>query len=315
MNWKTILATGFVTAIVTIGTGMLLFWWQSKEPVLTYNYIRSIPFDDSQKKVFIQQFEITNSGNEVAEDTTLVINFKNSKIEKSNIRIDNAIKYEKTISDNSVRLFISNLNPKEGLSLSILLEGNTQFDSEPEISLRAKGIIGEKIGSSSNSKIPTIFIALAAAYTGIIAFMLSTKKYRSIVTLLIGRFIRGERIASEAQKEVLASILSLHGFPQKAKEYLLYGSDRKYWVEADILSAEALQSDNIQQNRYIAVLLQLAEINAIAESSRAIVYYNIARILKNQGSDYSHYIDKAKNIDSKEIELRMTTDPIFKKNI
>lgn len=315
MNWKSILATGLVTAIVTIGTGMFLFWWQTKEPVLTYNYIRSIPFEDSQRKVFIQQIEVKNTGNETAEDATLVVKFKNSKIEKSNINIDNAIKYEKTISDNSISLSISSLNPNEGLSLSVLLEGNSQFDSNPDISLRAKGIVGEKIGASSTEKKPTILIALAAAYAGIFTFVLSIKKYRDTFLLIATRLFKGKPLSSGSQKEILASILSMHGFPQKAKEYLTYGSERRYWVESDLLSAEAICNDDNEKNRYINVLTQLAELTEMAESSRAIVYYNIARIKKSQGNDYDIYLDMAKKIDLKEIEFRLTKDPVFSKSI
>ncbi|WP_296591428.1 hypothetical protein [Methylophaga sp.] len=62
MNWKSIIATALITGIVTVATGMFLFWWQSEKSELTYNSIQSIPFDDSDNKLFIQQVEIFNSG-------------------------------------------------------------------------------------------------------------------------------------------------------------------------------------------------------------------------------------------------------------
>ena len=81
MNWKSIIVTALITGLVTVVTGTILFWWQNKEPELTYNYIKSIPFEDSGNKVFIQQFEITNSGDETAENISLSITFPESTID------------------------------------------------------------------------------------------------------------------------------------------------------------------------------------------------------------------------------------------
>lgn len=76
MNWKSIIATALITGVVTIATGMLLFWWQAEKTELTYNSIQSIPFDDSNNKLFIQQVEITNSGDRVVEDVVFVLSFQ-----------------------------------------------------------------------------------------------------------------------------------------------------------------------------------------------------------------------------------------------
>jgi len=62
MNWKSIITTALLTGVVTIATGMLLFWWQTEKFELTYNSILSIPFDDASNTLFIQQIEIKYSG-------------------------------------------------------------------------------------------------------------------------------------------------------------------------------------------------------------------------------------------------------------
>ncbi|MFG1496856.1 hypothetical protein ABMA57_09495 [Saccharospirillum sp. HFRX-1] len=311
MNWKSILATGLVTAIVTIGTGIFLFWWQTKEPELTYNYVRSIPFDDSGSQVFIQQFEVSNSGDETAEDITLIIRFPESQIEKSNIRIDNAIKYQKDIKDDSVTLSITSLNPNEGLSLSVLLKNQSTLASEPEVSLRAKGIVGEKIGATKSEIKPAIGIALAAAYAGIFAFMLSNKRYREIFPLVIFKLLRGGSISSGSQKDNIASLLSLYGFPEKAREYLNSGSARRYWVEADLIGADAIASNEKDRKNMLNVLVHLAEEVDMASSSKAVVHYNIARIQKSLNLQFQEQLDQAKSIDEKEINIRLKRDPLF----
>jgi hypothetical protein len=311
MNWKSIFATGVVTAIVTIGTGIFLFWWQTKEPELTYNYVKSIPFDDSGSQVFIQQFEISNSGDETAEDITLIIRFPNSQIEKSNIRIDNAIEYQKDLKDDSITLAITSLNPNEGLSLSVLLKGQSTLSSEPDVSLRANGIVGEKVGSAKSEIKPAIAIALVAAYAGVLAFMLSIKRYREIFPLVIYRLLKGGSISSGDQKNNIASLLSIYGFPEKAREYLNHGSARQYWVEADLIGADAIASNEQDRENMLKVLTHLSEEIDMASSSKAVVHYNIARIQKSLGLGFQEQLDLAIVIDEKETNMRLSRDPLF----
>lgn len=311
MNWKNILATALVTGFVTVATGMVLFWWQTKTPELTYNYIESIPFDDADSRLFIQQFEITNSGNEIAEDITLSLAFPESIIENFNIRISNGIRYEESISAGQIFISLESLNPSESFSLSVLLRAQTLSRTDPIVSLRANGITGTKIGNVGTSVEPIISIALGAAYTGIFAFMLSIKAYRDRLTTIATGLITGRNVLSGNQKDNIASILSLHGFPEKAREYLNYGSSRKYWVEADLLAAEVIASDVSTKRRMLNVLAHLADEVSMATSSRAIVYYNIARILKSINGDYVPPLNLAKQIDLREVDQRLKQDPIF----
>lgn len=312
MNWKSIIVTALITGLVTVITGTILFWWQDKEPELTYNYIKSIPFEGSGNKVFIQQFEITNSGDETAENISLSITFPESTIDKSNIRIDNAIKHIKKIEDNVITLTIESLNPSEGLSLSVLLQGKTKVLSDPIVSLRAKGVVGEKIGAKKNELSSAIGIALVAAYMGILAFMLRSERFRENFLIIIYRLLRGQGLSTDSQKEVLASLLSMHGFTEKAKEYLNCNSSRRYWVEAGLIAAEAIAENDETKQKMLLVLLRLSELKVLASPSKAIIFYNIARIHKSLSSDEVEvFLEKAKEIDSKEIEERLNRDPIF----
>jgi len=230
MNWKSILATALITGLVTIATGMLLFWWQAEKPELTYNSIRSIPFDDASNRLFIQQVEIKNSGDKPAEDVVLVISFADEIIQKSKITIDSAISHQKSINDKSIQLKIDNLNPQEGANITLLYQSSKTDSSGAAVSLRAKGITGKLIGSNKKEKKESIWIALIAAYVGMLSFVLSTKRGRTMLPLVARSLVLGRSIGG-SQKNVIASTLSMYGYPEKAKEYLNTEANRQYWLK------------------------------------------------------------------------------------
>lgn len=313
MNWKSIIATALITGVVTIVTGMFLFWWQSEKSELTYNSIKSIPFDDSSNKLFIQQIEIKNSGGKPVEDVVLLLSFSNETIEKSKISIDQAISHSKEVKDKSIKLIIDSLNPDEGANVSILYQSNIELSSGASISLRAKGVKGKLIGSSKKQGKEFLGIALAAAYAGIFAFMLSTKRGRKILPLLVKSMILGRSLSIGEQKYAIASLLSMYGYPEKAKDYLDAGVSRKYWVEADLLASEAINGSEDLKKNTINILERVSEIPNINISSKAVVIYNIARLYKSLGADNEadEKLKSAKNLDKTEVEGRLMFDPIF----
>jgi hypothetical protein len=312
MNWKSIIATALITGVVTVATGVFLFWWQTEKSELTYNSIQSIPFDDASNKLFIQQIEIKNSGDKSAEDVVLVISFTDEIIQKSKITIDSAISHQKTINDKSIQLKIDSLNPNEGAIVSVLYQSPKSTGAS--VSLRAKGITGKLIGSNQKNNKGPIGIALAAAYAGVLAFLLSTKRGRTMLPIISRSLILGRSLGSNNQKDEIASALSLYGYPEKAKEYLCSGADRQYWVEADLLSAEAILGDEKLKKNTIEILLTISKIPSIAERSKAIAYYNIARIFNNLGAHdekTEEYLELSKKLDKSEIEDRLSRDPVF----
>ena len=313
MNWKSIITTALITGVVTIATGMFLFWWQAEKAELTYNSIQSIPFDDASNKLFIQQIEINNSGDKPTESVVLVISFEDELIQKSKITIDNTIPHQKTSNDKTIQLKIDSLNPNEGANISVLYQSSKLNSSGAKISLRAKGITGKLIGTKDQDSKESIFISVMAAYAGIFAFFLSTKRAITMLPLVVKSFVLG-RSLGESQKHIIASTLSMYGYPEKAKEYLNSGSSRQYWVEADLLAAEAILGDEKIKNDFIKVLLVISELPNIARASKAITYYNIARLSKVLGANnerVGEYLELAKNLDKSEVEGRLSRDPLF----
>lgn len=316
MNWKSIIATAIVTGLVTMVSGMLLFWWQSEKTELIYNSIKSIPFDDTSNKLFIQQIEIKNTGDKPVEDVVLLLSFSDEKIEKSKISIDQAISHSKEVKDNFIKLSIDNLNPDEGANVSILYQSSNNYSPGASISLRAKGVKGRSIGAAYKKALDLSYIgiALLGAYAGLLSVFISTQKGRERLQFLLKSLFIDRNLSLGEQKYIIASLLSAYGYPEKAKEYLESGVARQYWVEADLLTAEAIKGDSDLKHNTIKILKYISEIPYITSSSQGIVFYNIARIYKalgNQEKEVEVMLASAKKLNKKQIEDRLIYDPIF----
>lgn len=315
MNWKSIIATALITGIVTVATGMFLFWWQSEKSELTYNSIQSIPFDDSDNKLFIQQVEIFNSGDKVVENVIFVLSFSHEKIQKSKIAIDKAISHQQKTEEKLIELKIDSLNPHEGASISVLFQSPNVITSGGAVSLRGNGVTGKLIGTGNKTNNSPILISLFAAYAGVIAFLLSTKIGRRAFPIILKSLIFRRTFSSiDEQKNVIASMLAMYGYPEKAKEYLQSGTSRQYWVEADLLASEAINSDDKTKKDTIEILKQISNVETIVDGSKAIIYYDIARIAKSraEGSPIvEQYLELAISLDKIEITKRLENDPIF----
>lgn len=313
MSWKTIFINGIVTGGVTLGTGAALFWIQNKEPKLTYNYVKSISFEDNNDRVFIQQFEVVNSGDRAAEDVYLSVTFPHSVIEKSIVDVDGAIKNTQKVDESSIVMTAENLNPTERFSVSALVKGKTGQSEDPVVSLRAKGIKGEKVGKNSSENVPTMIIALVAAYAGVLAFLMSNKKSRFVLFEIVRRIVGRSGKSYGNQQENLASLLAFYGFADRAKEYSNHAGEPKYWVESDILAAETIGADVDARRRMICVLEELLVVVNLVPLSESIILYNIARLYKTLSHDKAdEYLTRSKEISPDFIAARLEKDPVFR---
>lgn len=316
MNWKSIIATAVVTGIVTVLTGMILFWVQSKEPRLVYSTVESVPFEGGQEYLSIFQVHIRNAGKKSAEDVVLLLSLRDGEIQKSQLSINPTIKHQIKADKTSFLLEVGTLNPEEEAKASLLLNNTKGKTVVPDISLRAKGIKGvEDSGNEQTPEFTAIGVALLSAYAGIFAFFLSSARNRNALFLLMRAVLRGKRVdLGPNQKYVIASALALFGLPEKARMYLSASGNKQYWAEAELLAAEAiLEKDPEVQLKYIEVLRFITEQARILDESKAIVVYSIARIYKSIGNSAiaQSMIDDARAIDRDQIEKRLTIDPLF----
>ena len=313
MNWKSIIATAIVTGLVTIGTGMALFWFQKEKIEITYNSIQSFPFDDEKSKLFIEQIEIINSGDKIAENVIFLARYKDAIIQRHKISVDFAIPYNETANNSSVSLNISLLNPGEKITISVLYQSASS--TKADITLRAKGALGKEIGKSNKNSESFVILPLIAAYMGLFAAFLVNKRGRSLFKSVLKNGPIAI-LAQDRQREIFASKFALLGNASKARYYLNIQERLTYWSEADVLGAEAISSETSDDHRQeiVAVLKEIVEQVNIAPTSKAIVLFNIAKIIKNSSGieeSFEPYIDRAKKIDAEEIERRVKIDRSF----
>ena len=182
MNWKQIIVTALITLVSAIVPAIITIWWTNDKSELTYNSIRSVPFNNESNALFIQQVEAKNSGRETAEDVTLTIKFDNAVIKKYNIDTSGATIRKKEIGDNYIKANFEYLNPGEVVLVSILYQSsNASKSKDAFISLRGKGVVGKPLGKEKKITTKRILLnAVFVAYFAVFSFILTTKTGRKI---------------------------------------------------------------------------------------------------------------------------------------
>jgi hypothetical protein len=324
MNWKQIICTAIVTGLVSVGTGMLLFKIQNKQPILTYNVSESVPFQGDSANLSIYLVEIKNDGKKFVEDVQCNIDVQSANIVNKRFKTDDALPFTDICKSNNCRISIPLLNPNELLSVSILLSSNNQSEIKPKVILRAKGITGKPLKSqSSKSNEQITFIAtIVSAYTAMLSLVIVTGRKRLFSVLLpflpkrINQFLDDNKHSGE-QEKVLAYLFGLQGIHPQVEYYLTHKSAPSYWSESDRIASIAISSnDNNTAESMKHVLLNLLNYARINPSSQAIIHYNIARIAKYLGivNESKIHLYEAIKVLPKLMETRLSIDPIFSKD-
>lgn len=317
MNWKSILVTTVVTGAVTVVAGQILFWTQSKEPRLIYNSVLSEPFVEENYSRYIQQIDIVNSGDTFLENINFRIDFSNARIANHSVKIEPTILYSEEVDEKFLQINVNSLNEGETVRISLILIATGSELVEPEISLRAKNAKGQIKDKGEKSEVFIIVIALASAYIGLLAALLSTSTGRNAFQRVFGMlFFRVSFGEEEEQAHAIASALAISGLSDRAKEVLYPLHSRKYWSEADLLASEAISSGDEETKTKILAALRILETNDdMAPSSRAIIMCNIARILEVSGktNEAIDALRSGRKFSKRTLNERLKADPILQK--
>ena len=316
MNWKSILFSGLVTGLVTLFVGLLLFWFQTKEPALVYRSITSQPFVEDDASRYIQQIDIINSGDTFLEEVKFNIEFPKARITDHGIKIDPTTPYTTEVTSHYLRLKIDSLYRDETVRISLILTTASTAAIRPNISLRAKKVRGQTAENATDHKLRPFAISLISAYVGLIAALLSSARGRTRLHRIASRLL--QRDYSGEQIDNIASALAISGLPEMAHALLYPPTARRYWVEADLLAAQAVQSgDQEILSRTLKALNILAANKNMARSSKAIVMCNIARIHEVCGdsAEALTVLREARVASDKTTAERLNTDPILTKFI
>lgn len=296
-----------VGIVLLIGSGIVLPFLMQKTPQLTYSNPGTTPFSGENKNIAIYSVQIQNSGSVPIEDVNAVITFKDPIIESVTTSIDPSIKYSAENTRNIYKVEIPLLNQNENAAFLIYAISNQTLPSKPEISLRGKGVAGELY------KFKTV--GLLDLLIGIIPFILVLTIVASILTTVVGSRLRliGQSESHYFHKMDISDFFLIlcrkYNLSDDVTYYLNLSRKASFWVESDRMyqcSKKAINPSEIEIRKNILInLLKLIPNQYITNISQAIIKYNIGKISKLQGlnSDYERYLNEAKSINSKIIEV------------
>jgi hypothetical protein len=305
-DWATIVVTALVTGVITIATGMILYRWQRSEPHLVFSTIETIPFSGQNQVVGIYQVSISNDGTQAVEDVSCFIRVPGANIAQKRISISPSMTYVDSGTGDNVRLQVPGINPSENIQVSFLAEAASNLPARPEVSLRAKGVSGEE-KSSKNQKTPD-WLSIIPTVLGVLGASLALILFRA---RLVSKGRKGTYYYHDPdQRRVLSYLCRVNGLYDQASYYDSKVTEVAYWSEADRLAFEAVASNNVDNVRKVKSFLHdLLSYTAISQESRALIFYNLAR-LASTSNEMNENLAEAKKLAPKLIDLRSNIDPV-----
>lgn len=310
---KTIVISAIVTGIITVLTTLGINYFSSKQNKLTYSTQTSIPFQKDSLNVKILNIDLYNSGDELIENISGLIQFNNEQITDYKIKALPTLSYKETIDKKDFKLSVSSMNPAEKISISFLLSSPLSIDSIPKINFRARGLFAEEKAESDSEKESSPFnkILLIAATISVVISSLSLPFLRKYLKERVNDSVDDDDQHSDEQNKIIAYLCGVHGLTSEINRYLDLKTEVSYWSEADYFgNISWLNKGNVDNEKRLSVLLDMIEYASIAKESQAIVLYNIGKIYKalDNHEKSKEYIDKAKLILPKRIALRLKID-------
>jgi len=284
-----------------------------REPHLVYYVEDTLPFQGPSGDTAIYNVKIANLGKKAAEEVVCILSFSTSTIQQSRTIIDPSIAYTESVLSNAYRVDLPSLNPQESTTLSVLATSGDKLPARPDISLRGNGIVGTQATKNTGNVSPWVPLTagIGTAVAGSIAglgTMLLMMRRRGL--LPITPQDEGD------QKYVLAYLCEIHSLSDDAERYRNMVPKVTYWSESDRLTTLALQSPKTEEaQKRKAVLKDLLQYGAVADESRGMIHYNIARIAKAEGKEeeFEEHITKAKKLSPKVVAKRLGLESIQKK--
>lgn len=297
INWKQTIIVILLTGLVTLASSLVLDWYKSEEPKLVYSVTSSDPFEEDNSYLSIYHIVVENQGKNQISDVITSIKSSHLQIIDSKVTADASLVYNESISDHAYKFQVDYLNPNETVELSLLTRSQVS-PIEPQLSIRGKGVNGiVQTHSSQSSIFDSIFVPLSIS---VIFMGLTTKIYSQ----------RGE------QHENLVYLCGINCLNEDAKYYSK--NKTTYRIASDYLTLKALKDDNPEyKEKVLNLLSNLIQYAHIAEASKGIIYYNIARIeiSRNNSEAAINALDKAKKYNKREVAKRLKVDTSFSKII
>jgi len=298
-DWLNRLISAIVGIAVAVVGALIIGKVQAHEPHLVYSLVQSFPFRGSNGEVSIYQVTISNDGKREVYDVACMIRIPLSKIDQHVVTADPLLSVSEKLSGDSLSIQIPNLNPSESVQVSLLGSG-AGTPARPQIALRGRGTLG--LEKTTDSERPWI------DRTWWVPTVLA------LVSAMLASQILTSRSRSGDQKENLAFVCRTSSLSDLADGYSARShGTTSYWAEADRLGQIALDAGGERMILIERALSRLIEYAHVAQTSKAVVYYNLAlinRAKKDQGA-YTKYLQLAKKTSRDEIDRRLKVDPRF----
>ena len=274
--WKQIVVTALITGTVAIGTGMMLFRLQQRQPRLEFFAEATIPFQGQDETLAIYQVTIRNNGRGAVRQVSAYINVTPGQVRQARVKVQPGLEVREKSSAEAYAVEVASLNPGESVVASVLAGGNVALPAEPSVSLRGEGVSGARANRTTGvvgSLRGTLGSALAAAYAGL-----------ATVFFLRRGPLRGVLASGGNQREDLAFLCGLHGLTDEMARHADAASTTSYWLEAERLTALSLSNPrSAESDARMAVLTDLLRYADIAPRSKAVIHYNLARFAHARG--------------------------------
>lgn len=313
INWT----QSFITAVITIGVtviaGMILYYLQFNSPKLIYSYNKILPFESDSSNYSIYHFVVENKGSDVAEDVVSEIHVKPAIIKDFSINSDSPLEIDKKLLDDKLVLKVPSLNPKESFKISLWAISKSEFPEESVIKLRAKGIVGEKLEEeaqiNSSSKYFKYLLMISVFVTALSLITRGALKAKNFAEK-----VSDDQKHSDDQSKVIAYVLGVHGLNEEVERLLSLPQGSSYWSEIDRLTSLAINSNDEELTKKTKLILEdLLSYAQMADKTKGIAFYNLARIDKKVGEEDNviKHLAEAKKYIPGLLDTRTKIDPLF----
>lgn len=304
IDWLNNIITAVISIVVTVIAGAILYYWQIEKSELSYSFERIEPFENQTEKLTIYHIKIENSGTTIIEDIEGTIDIGNAEITEYKTKSETPINIIDSLQNKQIKILIKSFNKGEGCKVSILAKSSSELPTEPCVKLRSKGTIGIKIDTEKKDFIGGFNFQFWLIGLTILASLVQLVSKRFVSTLT-GKHLNGD------QRHIFAYLCGVHNIPEEANRYMSL-HETTYWAEADRLGFLAINSQDLVYCEKIKWVLNdvLFYTGSVADESKAIIYFNIAKIEKKLGNieKVKENINNAKKLSKSLISKRLTFD-------
>ena len=311
LNWKQIVIpvviTAIATLVVSIAAPLVLDYFKTPEYKLQYYTQDTLPFKTQTTEMASYQVTIKNEGTKVAENIVCRVFINGATVDQNAFLSDYPLTYNQTVTGDTLVLTVDNMNPQESGTIYLLANSQHELPKQPEVQVRAIGILGVKASlTDSQDSFSWELILSIASVVGFVGILSSRLVFRKTE--------KNEDFDDLRQNECLGYLCGIHDLSTEAKRYYDTSIHVFYRSESDRLTTIAVENQS-DRKKILNMLIDLLKYrNDISDDSKAIINFNIAKILKVDGKDAGSkdYLEKAKRLAPKIVGARLKIDPTFK---